>query len=569
MSRKNTYRSSIVCIALACAVAIVYAQTATFEFVRYDDPLTLTENTVVMRGLTIDGLVHAFTRAEINLYHPVTTISHMADVSWFGLDAGFHHLANVAWHALASILLFLALRSLAGRLWPSAVVAALFALHPANVESIAWISQRKDTMAACFVFAALIAYCRYTRVPTRINYAMVCGPVLLAILAKPVAVVIPVLLLVFDYWPLDRWRWQWCRIRNLAIEKIPLLALSVVGGLLALYFQSESGNAATGSLLGPVEKAAMAMHNYALYLGKVFYPVDLAYFYPYPDRVSTLKLITTAVVVGAVSGFSLWAAHRGYRYVLTGWLWFLVALAPTIGLVPVGESFLPDRYLYLSSIGIFIIVVWGTSDVLDTLQMSRREQRWIASVSAIALLGIMAFQSYHQCRVWRNTLSLAQHAVDVVPDNYAAYDMAGTALHEAGRIDEAISCFEKAITIRPDHQAAYVNLGVSYQALGRDDEALSAYLKQLEVSPGNIRAMSGLGSIWIERKNYLAAEQVYLQWSCVEPDSPKVWSNLGAARFYGKRWQASAEAFQRAAELEPGNKEHLRNSRAAMEMIHK
>lgn len=554
------------------AIALVYAQTVTFEFVRYDDPLTLTDNPMISRGLSFDGLAHAFTSADVNLYHPATSISHMVDASLFGLNPGLHHLANVVWHALAAILLFFALRSLTDRLWPSAIVAALFALHPANVESVAWISQRKDTMVACFLFATFLAYSGYVKKPSRRRYAIVCILALLALLSKPIAVVLPVLLLVLDYWPLGRFKceaWEWRKMRALFYEKIPLFMLSVGFGLIALYFQSRGDNAATGGMLNPLEKCAMAMHNYAIYLGKIFYPVDLAYFYPFPGMMSLTKLIAAATLVVVISAVALWVGRRGCRYIPAGWIWFLVALAPTVGFVTAGESLHPDRYLYLSSVGIFIVLVWGVAGAFQKMKLLPSTNRVIAGALATAILVPMGFQTYQQCGVWRSTLSLAEHAVRVTPNNYAALDMAGTALYETGRVDESIDYFTKAIECRADHLDAYANLGVALQALGREDEALDAFEKQLDVSPNHIRALSGQGSIFTERKNYLAAEQVYMRWTRIEPDSPQAWSSLGAACFYGKRWQASAEAFGKAAELEPDNAQHRQNYEAALGRLNK
>lgn len=391
--------------ALALLTVLAFLPALANGFVLLDDPLYVTANTKVRQGITYDGLVWALTANVANNWHPLTVLSHMLDVEVFGLAPTGHHLTSLLLHLASVLLLFEALRRMTGSVFRSALVAALFAVHPTRVESVAWVAERKDVLSGLFWMLALLAYVAWVHRPSVGRYLLVALAVTLGLAAKPMVVTLPFLLLLLDLWPLGR-----RGIGKLILEKIPLFALSAASSVATLLYQKTS--------LAPLEvlpwdlRLANAVVSYATYLGKAFVPRDLAVFYPFPREIPAWKVAGSVVLLALLTGFALWRARRS-PWLLLGWLWFLGTLVPVIGLVQVGRQAMADRYTYLPYIGLFLAVVWGIGEIVER----RAAFRLVLGVlSVLAILGF-AGMTRAQARQWRDSVTLFRHALAVTGDN--------------------------------------------------------------------------------------------------------------------------------------------------------
>ncbi|MDX2166671.1 MAG: hypothetical protein SF182_06390, partial [Deltaproteobacteria bacterium] len=417
-------RRALVCVALIASIVALYAPVREHDFVNYDDPEYVLENTPVRAGVTPAGILWAFTHFHSANWHPLTWISHMVDCRVFGLDAGAHLMVNVALHALAAALLFLFLERATGAFWRSAFVAALFAVHPLRVESVAWVSERKDVLAALFWMLTLHAYAWHARAPSGRRMALVTAAFAGGLLAKPMLVTLPFVLLLLDLWPLDR-----PRTRALLLEKMPLFALVLASCAVTIAAQYTAGAmVALVPGFGVSYRVQNAIVSYATYLGQTVWPTDLAVFYPPRTPVPPAEVALSAAVLLAISG--LVARHGARRpYLPLGWLWYLGVLVPVIGLVWVGEQARADRFTYLPQIGIGIIVAWGVNDLLA--RWPRRA--WVLAPAATALLLAWAAATRVQIGYWRNTQTLFEHALAVTRDNHVVHANLGAELARLGR----------------------------------------------------------------------------------------------------------------------------------------
>ena len=446
----------LIYLALLLATFAVYAQVRHFDFVNYDDPDYTTGNVHVRQGLTGQGLEWALTSRDAANWFPVTWVSHMMDAQFFGLDSGWDHLHNVLLHALAAILLFIFLGRATGTLWRSALVAFLFALHPLHVESVAWVAERKDVLSACFWFLTLWAYVRYTERPGWGRYLAVVLGFCLGLMAKPMVVTLPFVLLLLDYWPLAYMQKGW---RKAVLEKIPLIGLSGAAAAITYLVQDHAG-AVKAVPLGT--RLANATLSYAIYLEKTFWPSRLAVFYPYPRDFAFLPILGGAfLLAGVTSGVIV--LRRRLPYLLTGWGWFVVTLVPVIGLVQVGGQARADRYMYIPMVGLLIMVVWGAAEILERL----RAKVLAVPVAAAACLACAAL-SWIQVGNWRNSETLFRHALEVTSENSVAnHNLGNTLMASPGRLSEAIPYLETAVRIDPDSVPAHTDLGSALARSGR------------------------------------------------------------------------------------------------------
>lgn len=458
---------------LALAVLFVFGQTLRYDFISYDDPLYILQNEVVRQGLTWAGIKWAFTTASLSMWHPLTLLSHMLDVELFGLRPGLHHFVNVLLHATNAVLLFIVLRTMTGTTWRSALVAALFALHPLRAESVAWVSERKDVLSALFWMLAMLAYASYVRRRSLGRYALVAVCMALGLLAKPMVVTLPFALLLLDYWPLRRvtigGRDATDRrpLRALVVEKLPLFGLSVAASLASIWSQEAGG--AMGALerysLGV--RLANAVAAYGMYLWTTFVPVNLAVIYPHPGgtlpawQVTASAAVLLAVTLGALF---LW---RRFPYLFVGWFWFLGTLIPVIGIVQVGSAARADRYTYLPHIGLFVALVW-----LGGAAVQRRPRMRRVAVAAGAVVVVaLAAQCYAQVGYWRNNVTLFKHAVAVSPLSAKARFNLGIGYAASGQLKKAKRQFERAVEMNPGNVDMRKNLGAALLDLGRPQEA--------------------------------------------------------------------------------------------------
>ena len=533
-------RLELAICALLCAVAgAAFHPVGSFGFVDFDDPDYVLENPIVNRGLDGEALRLAFTRVQSNNWHPLTWISHMLDVSLFGVDAPPMHLMNLLLHALNACLLFLVLHRMTGAPGPSAFVGALFAVHPAHVESVAWISQRKDTLSTFFWLLGMGAWARYARLPgSPSRYALVCGILVLGLLSKPMLVTLPFVFLLLDYWPLGRVRLGRVpldgvpldgvrpgegepgesarRLRGLVVEKLPLLAIAAAASVVTFLVQRGSGAMKSAELFGPAERLAGALLATVRYLRMLVWPEGLSAFYPRgsPEQLGAVgPLLLAALLLLALTALAFLRA-RAQPYLLVGWLWFLGTLVPVIGLVQVGDQALADRYTYVPYVGLFIAVAWAADDLLPRLPGGGRT---LAMVGAALVLACTAL-SWRQVGTWRDAESLWTRALEVTPDNATAHVHLGNLLGAKGRHDEELHHFREAVRLLPGAAAVRHNLGT---ALARRDElaeARSNFEAALRINPKLAESQLALADVLGRQGEFHVSVSLYVAALDAKPD---------------------------------------------------
>ena len=549
-SGDGTRRSNlIVCVLLVGITWAVFGQTLRHDFVNFDDHVYVYENPVVTRGLTLHGIAWAFTNPHARNWHPITTISHMLDCQLYGLKPGGHHFTNVLLHSLAIILLFLVLQQMTGSLWPSGFVAAIFAIHPLRVESVAWIAERKDVLSAVFFMLTLGAYVRYVRRPSVGRYLAISILFALGLMSKPMLVTLPLILLLLDYWPLGRDqrsenRSQKAQVRGqkrqswlaLVAEKIPLLVLSAASCVITFLVQKRGSTQI--DQLPFMWRLNNAIVSHVAYLWQMFWPAKLAVFYPHPNDSLLLWQIIGALVI-LISITAIVTVLRQKRpYLLVGWLWYLIMLLPVIGLVQVGEQARADRYTYLPQIGLYLGLTWLVVD----LSMRWHWRRKMLATGAVTVILLLSWRASVQASYWKNSESLWTHALAVTSGNDVAHNNLGfiflrrgelaeaishfetalrirsqsaeshynlglalihnnlaNALVRKGRVNEAIPHYEKAVVLRPDYADAHYNFGIALLQQGRIDEAIAHWQKTLSIQPGDLEAHVTLGDSLIRK----------------------------------------------------------------------
>ncbi len=565
----------MIAAALAALTIAVYAPVRHHGFVSIDDPAYVTENPMVSRGLTVDGVVWALTTGHASNWHPLTWLSHMLDVQWFGMSAGAHHLTSLALHVLATLLLFLLLRTTTGRAGPSAVVAALFAVHPLHVESVAWVAERKDVLSAVFFFATTLAYVSSVRAATPgggaepagearmrpaawLSCALTLALYALGLMSKPMLVTMPLVLLLLDMWPLGRAPWPdggaggqprpaGRRTRRaLVVEKLPLFVLAGASGVITFIVQRSGGAVSALDTVSFGRRVANALVSYGAYAAKAVWPSGLSPFYPYPDHVPTLELAASAAFL---AGASVLAARwgRARPYLLVGWLWYLVTLLPVIGIVQIGRQAMADRYTYLPLVGLFIAVTWGVCD-LATKWPARRIVLPALAATAIALAAAAA---HAQVAVWADSATLWRHALATDPRNYFALHSLGCLDSDAGRTDEAARAFEETIRLAPDYPEARNNLGLMRARQGRIDEAIRQYRAALALDPSLADAHNNLGFALAAQHRTQEAIAEYREAIRLKPDAARFHHNLGKALASQGNVDDAVVSYGQALRLDP------------------
>ena len=538
----------------------VYWQVYAFDFVDFDDMRYVADNLHVQRGLTLDNAIWAFTTDAVGNWHPLTWLSYMLDYELFGLNAGRYHVVNVLLHVLGVLLLFEALRRIAhahgnatGILWRSTFVAAVFAVHPLHVESVAWIAERKDVLSTCFWFLTMIAYCAYARQPKLWRYLVVAGVFALGLMAKPMLVTLPCVLLLLDYWPLDRTRAAneneegTFPVWKLVLEKAPLFALSVASSAITLLVQTRGGAVHSLTDLTVPARVANALVAYVAYIGKALWPTGLAVLYPHSG--SGLGLWRPAgaalLLVGASVLFLILLRRR--RYLAVGWLWYLGTLAPVIGIIQVGAQAMADRYTYVPLIGLSIIVAWGMPDLLGAWRLPRAVTIGAAGVVVAAMTVTSAFQ----VRYWRDSKTLFTHTLEVTTDNYVAHHSLGLALFREDNLPEAIRHFSEALRVNPTFAPAHVNLGNAFAKQGRSDVAMAHFRAVLSLPASEVHpnAHNGLGLELAKLGKLDAAVAQYKKALEQDPEMTLAHALLGNALVSMQRFDEAIAHFAEAIKL--------------------
>ncbi|MGD0786230.1 MAG: tetratricopeptide repeat protein [Sedimentisphaerales bacterium] len=477
-------------IALIVSALLVFWQVRNFNFVNYDDDVYVYANPHVLNGLTAGNVIWAFTTGFASFWHPLTWLSLMLDRQLFGASSAGFHITNLILHIANTLILFLVLRQMTQKLWQSAFVAALFALHPLHVESVAWVSERKDVLSTFFWLLTMWAYVRYVNRPKISRYLWIVVFFTLGLMSKPMLVTLPFVLLLLDYWPLNRIKhFNRQVIYRLVLEKIPFIILAAVFSVVAFLTQQSGRAAIEFTYLGLKYRIYNAFISYVTYIGKMFWPSHLAVFYPHPyENVSVLYAVISAVVLLALTILVLrFAKNRGY--LVTGWFWYLGTLVPVIGIVQVGGFAMADRYTYITLTGLFIIVAWGISELLAKLPQ-RKIALGLLMILVLAPLGICA---HRQTSYWKNGITLFSHALSVTQNNYITYNNLGSAYASLGCWTQAIDACKNAIEIEPDFEGAYLNLGVAYSGLGRWQQAIDIYKQAIRIWPDDENAHYKLG----------------------------------------------------------------------------
>jgi tetratricopeptide (TPR) repeat protein len=547
-----------VCVTLALLCAFVYFQVRTFEFVNWDDPSYITENARVQQGLSWATARWALITAASPYWHPVTWLSHLLDVRLFGLDAGAHHLTSLALHVVNCVLLFVGLRRLTGEHWPSAFVAAIFAVHPLHVESVAWVTERKDVLSTCFLLLAIGAYQRYAARPTSRRYVLMAALFTLALMSKPMVVTLPALLLLLDYWPLQRGgdaaagKQPW---RRLIVEKAPLVALSAATSAATVIVQKRVGAMASFEALPWSTRAANAIVGYGEYVWKTFWPVNLAAFYPFRDYSTAVVLVVGAGLL-AVSAAAI-ALRRRFPWLLTGWLWFVIALAPVSGLLQAGEQRIADRFTYVPMIGLLVVVGWGLLRVVEASPDARRRPARLALATAAAVvLAACTVLARAQTSHWRSSIDLWRHAARVIPGNYIAFENLGQALRERGELDESRAMYERALSVAPSHSPAYVavvqnSLGLVLTRQGRQDEARARFEAAVRSNPSFAEPHGNLGNALAAEGQFAEAVAHYRAAIGLKPDFAEAQVGLGSALLSQGRAGEAAAHYREALKIDP------------------
>ena len=546
-----------ICAVLAGITWLVFGQTVAHQFVTYDDPQYVYENAQVAAGLSPESVLWAFTHTVGGNWHPLTVISHMLDCQLYGLKPAGHHFTNVLLHTIAVILLFLVLRRMTGRLWQSAFVAALFAIHPLHVESVAWISARKDLLSAVFFMLTLGAYIRYVHKLSFTSYILVLLVFAFGLMSKPMLVTVPFVLLLLDYWPLKRFApeapiklGQQRRvedresIRRILLEKIPLLLFSF-GSCAATLFAQRHFIDPIGhlSLMNRFSNAAVAT---VIYLRQLVWPFGLSVFYPHPRHsLSVLQVLAAALFLIAVTA-GAFMCRRRHPYFLTGWFWFLGMVVPVSGIIQVGEQAHADRYMYLPQIGLYILVTWFVADTVS----SWRHRRILLGTAMASSIALLMFPAWKQTSYWRDGRTLWTHALAVDPQNDTAHiSLCDLDLRE-NRLDDAILHARTALEIRPDSADAHSRLGVALSASGQNEEASVHFQKALETHQIRPRVHYNIATLLLNSGHLDEAIAEFKKELQIQPGFVEAHNNLGIALTSKGELDGALAHFQKALELD-------------------
>jgi tetratricopeptide (TPR) repeat protein len=594
MPRK--YQTILICIVLAGACLGVYWQVRNFEFLSFDDDWYVSNNNYIKEGLTRDSIAWAFgftnQVAQTGNWHPLTSLSHILDVEFFGLKPAGHHLTNVILHAVNAILLFMVLQYMTGKPWRSAFVAALFALHPLHVESVAWVSECKDVLSTLFWLLTIYSYAWYARKPGISRYILTLLAFTGGLMAKSMLVTLPFVLLLLDYWPLQRFSISnrqstignrqsltlnsQFSILNSIFEKIPFFVLSAILCVITTIAQQSSWAIATQDNLPLNLRLLNVPISYVKYIEKTFWPSGLAFFYPHSGSDISLWVSAASVLLLVILSILVFRFRQSHKYLPAGWLWYLGTLVPVIGIIQVGRQAMADRYTYIPLTGLFMIVAWGVCDLLENV----RYRKIILSLSAAAVLLPLGVVSWRQAGYWHDDITLFKRGTQAVKDNSWAYQLLGHALVREGRFDEAISSYKESIRLVPDSMEAQNDLGYALLQGGNIEGAIALYRKMLPELPeaatdaatsdaaAPIRPESGkvnatircyaqahvnLGAALDRQDKLDEAIRHYIEALRVRPDYAVARKNLGNAFLRQGKIDRAIEQLEKFLQLEPGS----------------
>jgi len=585
-------RTLFVWLFLAIAVIVIYWQVNNHDFVYFDDNEYITENRHVQTGLTSGNITWAFTTFHAANWHPLTWISHMLDYELFRLNPAGYHIVNLLFHMANTLLLFFILHRMTKGLWQSAFVAAVFAIHPLHVESVAWLAERKDVLSTFFWMLTMGAYVFYVERRGLKRYLLALFFFALGLMAKPMLVTLPFVLLLLDYWPLrrlaigkssviehtqsekspntrrkkkerqrsaikaehinktEKQTRQQPAIGHIILEKVPFFVLSLASSIVTYMAQQKIGAVGSIQSLPLPARIANALVSYCGYIGKMIWPENLAVLYLHPGMPPAWKVIGSVLFLG-ITTFLIIRAVKRYPYLTTGWLWYLGTLVPVIGLVQVGGQAMADRYTYVPLIGIVIMVAWG---IPELLRKWRHRDAALATV-AVIILSIFSYVTWKQVQYWQNSVTLFRHAVDATSNNYVALTSLGRSLQDRGDVKEAIYHYSEALRIKPDFADAHNSLGTALQDQGRLEEAIAHYAEALRISPSHFKAHGNIGDMLILKRKTDEAISHYTEAIRINPDYIKAYVNLGEALASQGKFSEAITLCYKALKIKPDSLE--------------
>ena len=592
MKKKFFYLVIILLIIASCAA---FGRIAGNDFINYDDDLYITENSHIQSGINQESIKWAFITVHSSYWHPLTWFFHMLDWKLFGANASGHHLISLIFHIGAVILLFLFLNKTTNNIWPAAFAAAFFAIHPLRVESVAWAAERKDVLSMFFGMATLYAYAFYVERSKLSKYILCLILFSLAVMSKPMMVTLPFVLILLDYWPLKRWQIlstsegnEWKKAGRLVLEKIPFICLTIAVSIFALWAQNKVGAMVKMENIPFAERFSNAIVSYIAYLGKTFWPVNLAVFYPFDLSLPLWKVLISAIILILITAAVFYYIKK-LPFLFTGWFLYLGTLVPVIGLVQVGDQAMADRYTYLPSIGIAVGLAWGIPALINNENLRKN----ILSSAAIAILAALAILTYHQCGYWKNSIILCSHSLYVTKNNYKMHHNLGTSFFKEGKVVEAIDQFNEAIKINPNYLSynsrgdiyaragryqqalddfnkaislnirdanGYYNRALIYDTIGQYKLAIADFDKAISLKSDNVNAYNNKGIVYAKLGQQQPAIDNFTKAIFINPDYTHAYNNRGIAYFsQGKNEQGCSDV-KKACEL--GNCKILETAQA-------
>jgi Flp pilus assembly protein TadD len=570
------YQLSCIYILLSLIIIVSFEQVRNFDFINFDDQVYVTNNQYVRVGLTRDSIIWAFTDSGRIFWHPLTWLSHMLDYQLFGLNAGRHHIVNLLLHLANTLLLFNVLTQMTKAPWRSFFVAGAFALHPMHVESVAWVAERKDVLSVLFWMLTMIAYLRYARRPVITRYLLALILFILGLMAKPMLVTLPFVLLLLDYWPLERMRITKYHeniglddantnnivhkpIGYLLLEKVPFLILSAVFSIITFMDKSTFGELSVVENLSLSSRIGNAVVSYVVYMEKMIWPSRLAVLYLHPgNSLSIIKVVLSALLLLLISFFIYIARKR--KYLTVGWLWYLGVFVPVIGFVQMGGQARADRYSYIPLIGLFVIIAWGTNELFAKWRFHK--------VASGVLIGIIllacAVCTRLQVRHWRNNTTLFEHAIKVTENNYVAYSTLAELLLQEGKTQQAIEYFTEALRAKPDFIGALNNLGYALAKQGKYSEAEGYYRRALQIKPDFIEAHSNFAHALAHQGKF---DEAILHWTemiRLDPGNPATHTNIAMILTRQGKFDEAIKHLTEALRIDPNNIKARENLRLAL-----
>lgn len=515
LSNKKTFSHQVrfeyvISLFLILAILFIYYQTKNFDFVLLDDDVYITHNPHVVRGLNSENVKWAFSNSHGGFWIPITWLTYMVDSQLHGLNAGYYHVTNLILHMLNSLLLFFVFRQMTGDIWRSGFIAALFAVHPVHVESVAWVSERKDLLFAFFWLLTMWRYHSYVKQPSPWRYACVVLFFVAGLMSKPMIVTLPFVLLLLDYWPLNRFQFKKNQRSGLeqpkvsavklVLEKAPLILLSI--GASVMTFIQQQAHGAVSSIESSLinQRISNVLVSYVKYLFKMLWPQDLTAVYPYSSAIPVWQIAGAGLLLGLTSFLTIKNVYK-HPYLAIGWFWFLGTLIPVIGIIKIGSHAIADRYTYMTFIGLYIMVAWGVPEIMTQF----RHKRFALASAALVLIATFMMVSRNQTTHWFDSVRLFSHAIEVNPDTFLAQRNLGLALSYRGDLDRAIGHFKQALRINPTSARCYNDIGTVFMVKGRHAESIEYFEKALYYEPEYSKAHNNLGLVLMAQRKFAEA----------------------------------------------------------------